>query len=67
MLDGQILLEEAVAEFEKLYIEKALARHGAHLSHTAATLGIHLNTLSRRIATHNQGHFRRLARKRRNR
>ena len=27
MLDGQIMLDEAVAEFEKLYIQKALARH----------------------------------------
>ena len=27
MLEGHILLDEAVAEFEKLYIKKALARH----------------------------------------
>ena len=26
MLEGQILLDEAMAEFEKLYIKKALAR-----------------------------------------
>jgi exonuclease VII small subunit len=35
MLDGQILLDEAVAEFEKVYIEKALARHRKHLTNTA--------------------------------
>jgi DNA-binding NtrC family response regulator len=50
MLDGQIMLDEAVAEFEKLYIQKALARHKEHLSRTAATLGIHRNTLSKRVA-----------------
>jgi Fis family transcriptional regulator, factor for inversion stimulation protein len=50
MLDGQILLDEAVAEFEKLYIQKALARHKKHLSNTAKILGIHRNTLSKRVA-----------------
>jgi DNA-binding NtrC family response regulator len=50
MLDGQILLDEALAEFEKLYIEKAMARHDEHISRTANVLGIHRNTLSKRIA-----------------
>jgi DNA-binding NtrC family response regulator len=50
MLDGQIMLDEALSEFEKLYIQKALARHKEHLSRTAATLGIHRNTLSKRVA-----------------
>ena len=50
MLDGRIMLDEALAEFEKLYIQKALIRHKAHLSRTAATLGIHRNTLSKRVA-----------------
>ena len=50
MLDGQILLDEAVAEFEKLYIEKALIRHRRHLSNTAKVLGIHRNTLSKRVS-----------------
>lgn len=49
MLDGQILLDEAVAEFERLYIEKALSRHQKHLSNTAKVLGIHRNTLSKRV------------------
>lgn len=52
MLEGQILLEEALAEFEKLYIKKALARHKQHISKTAAVLGIHRNTLSKRVATY---------------
>jgi DNA-binding NtrC family response regulator len=50
MLDGKIMLDEAVAEFEKLYIQKALARQKDHLSRTAAVLGIHRNTLSKRVA-----------------
>jgi transcriptional regulator with PAS, ATPase and Fis domain len=54
MLDGQILLEEAVGEFENLYIQKALRRHKQHLSNTAKVLGIHRNTLSKRVATYQQ-------------
>ena len=50
MLDGQIMLDEALTEFEKLYIQKALARHKEHLSRTAISLGIHRNTLSKRVA-----------------
>ena len=50
MLDGQIMLDEALAEFEKLYIQKALTRHKEHLSRTANVLGIHRNTLSKRVA-----------------
>ena len=50
MLDGQIMLDEALAEFEKLYIQKALSRHKDHLSRTAGILGIHRNTLSKRVS-----------------
>ncbi len=52
MLEGHILLDEAVGEFEKLYIQKALQRHQNHLSRTAAILGIHRNTLSKRVAAY---------------
>ena len=52
MLEGQILLDEAMAEFEKLYIKKALARHKQHISKTASALGIHRNTLSKRVASY---------------
>ncbi len=53
MLDGQIMLDEARDEFEKLYIQKALARHKNHLSRTATFLGIHRNTLSKRVTAYN--------------
>lgn len=49
MLDGHILLDEARHEFEKIYIQKALARHANHLSRTATTLGLHRNTLAKRL------------------
>ncbi|MCA1591463.1 MAG: hypothetical protein LC754_02180 [Acidobacteria bacterium] len=52
MLDGQIMLDEALSEFEKLYIQKALSRNKEHLSRTATTLGIHRNTLSKRVASY---------------
>jgi len=50
MLEGQILLDEALSEFEKLYIKKALAQNRQHLSKTAVILGIHRNTLAKRVA-----------------
>ncbi|HUR97547.1 MAG TPA: helix-turn-helix domain-containing protein [Pyrinomonadaceae bacterium] len=53
MLDGRILLDEAVTEFEKIYIQKALERNSDHLCNTAVALGIHRNTLSKRVASYN--------------
>ena len=50
MLEGHILLDEALSEFEKLYIKKALAKNRQHLSRTAIVLGIHRNTLAKRVA-----------------
>jgi transcriptional regulator with PAS, ATPase and Fis domain len=52
MLDGQILLAEALREFEKLYIKKALSRNKEHLSKTAKALGVHRNTISKRVAVY---------------
>lgn len=50
MIAGRIMLDEALAEFEKLYIQKALAQNKEHLSRTATALGIHRNTLSKRVS-----------------
>jgi DNA-binding NtrC family response regulator len=52
MLEGRILLDEAIGEFEKLYIKKALDKNKQHLSNTAMVLGIHRNTLAKRVATY---------------
>jgi len=49
MLDGHIMLDEALEEFEKLYIQKAYTRNKKRISHTAAALGIHRNTISKRV------------------
>jgi DNA-binding NtrC family response regulator len=54
MLEGQILLDEALSEFEKLYIKKALAKNQQHLSKTAVVLGIHRNTLAKRVAAYDR-------------
>jgi transcriptional regulator with PAS, ATPase and Fis domain len=53
MLDGHILLAEAVHEFENLYIKKALSRNKQHLSKTAKALGIHRNTISKHVGNAN--------------
>ena len=52
MLDGHILLDEALQEFEKLYIQKAFARNRKRISHTAEALGIHRNTISKRVSSY---------------
>jgi transcriptional regulator with PAS, ATPase and Fis domain len=54
MLDGQIMLNEALCEFEKVYIQKALERYDDHHSNTANALGIHRNTLSKRVSTYQE-------------
>lgn len=54
MLEGQILLDEALSEFEKLYIKKALDKNKQHLSKTAVILGIHRNTLAKRVALYDR-------------
>lgn len=54
MLDGQILLNEAMTEFEKIYIQNALNRCDRHLIKTAEILGIHRNTLSKRVAAYQE-------------
>lgn len=61
MLDGQILLDEAISEFEKLYIEKCLRRHNGHISKTAEVLGKHRNTLSKRITSYNKKSIKKMA------
>lgn len=54
MIEGQILLEEARDEFEKIYIQKALERHKNNFSKTAIALGIHRNTLAKRVACYQE-------------
>ena len=53
LLDGQILLREALEEFEKVLIEQALVRNRNHISRTADTLGVHRNTVAKKVAGYN--------------
>jgi DNA-binding NtrC family response regulator len=49
MIDRRIFFDEAVAEFEKRFIQAALARNRGNKTRAAETLGLHRNTLSRKI------------------
>lgn len=49
MITGGILFEEAVKEFEKKFILKVVSRNNNNLSKAADELGIHRNTLSKRV------------------
>lgn len=59
MLDGQILLNEAKNEFEKVFIEKALKRNKNRISKTADEIGIHRNTLSKRVSSYQTRNLKR--------
>ena len=50
LVDRGILLEEGIAEFEKRFIQKTLDQHQGNQSCAARALGIHRNTLSRKIS-----------------
>jgi DNA-binding NtrC family response regulator len=49
MIDKGILYEEARREFERRFITRALTRANGSLSRAAGLLGLHRNTLSRKI------------------
>jgi DNA-binding NtrC family response regulator len=55
MINHGILFDEAVKEFEKNFILKVLDRHNNNLSKAAEALGIHRNTLSKRILEYSNG------------
>ena len=49
MVDRGVQFEDAVREFERRFIARVLAREAGSLTETANTLGIHRNTLSRKM------------------
>ncbi|MFN0086275.1 MAG: helix-turn-helix domain-containing protein [Blastocatellia bacterium] len=55
MISRGILFDEAVKEFEKKFILSTLRRHNNNLSKAAAALGIHRNTLSKRLLEYQTG------------
>ena len=52
MVDKGVRFEDAAREFEKRFISRVLGRCEGSLTKTAEALGIHRNTLSRKIAEH---------------
>jgi len=56
MVERGILLEEAVQEFEKRFIKQALEQSGGNQSRAASILGIHRNTLSRKLGEYKLDH-----------
>jgi DNA-binding protein Fis len=56
MVDRGILFEEAVGEFEKRFIKRTLERADGNQCRAAKMLGIHRNTLSRKIGEYRLDH-----------
>ena len=50
MVDKDVQFEDAVREFEKRFISQVLGRCAGSLTKTAEALGIHRNTLTRKMA-----------------
>ena len=59
MVERGIPLEDAVTEFEKKFIKRVLEHQNGNQSRAAKILGIHRNTLSRKVDEYKLGHARR--------
>jgi Fis family transcriptional regulator len=58
MVERGILFDEAISEFEKRFIKRVLDRTNGNQSRAAELLGIHRNTLSRKVAQYKLDHRR---------
>ena len=61
MVERGILLEEALTEFEKKFIKRVLERSNGNQCRAAKVLGIHRNTLSRKVNEYKLDHVGRRA------
>ena len=52
MIERRIYLDEAVDEFEKKFIQTALTQTRGNQTKAAEVLGVHRNTLNRKISQH---------------
>ena len=52
MIERKIYLDEALGEFEKKFIQTALNKTRGNQTKAAVVLGVHRNTLNRKIAQH---------------
>jgi Fis family transcriptional regulator len=50
MLDKGVLYDDARREFEKMFISRALQRTRGNLGDAAGMLGLHRNTITRKMA-----------------
>jgi DNA-binding NtrC family response regulator len=50
MLDKGVLYEDARREFEKMFISRALQRTRGNLGDAAELLGVHRNTIARKVS-----------------
>jgi len=57
MVDRGILFDEAIGEFEKRFIKRTLERADGNQCRAAKMLGIHRNTLSRKIGEYKLDHL----------
>jgi Fis family transcriptional regulator len=58
MVERGILFDEAVGEFEKRFIKRVLEHTNGNQSRAAEVLGIHRNTLSRKMTEYKLDHGR---------
>lgn len=58
MVERGILFEEAIGEFEKRFIKRTLERAQGNQCRAARMLGIHRNTLSRKLGEYKLDHQR---------
>ena len=52
MIERHIYLDEALGEFEKRFIQTALSKTRGNQTKAAEVLGVHRNTLNRKITQH---------------
>ena len=67
MIEHGVYFEDAVAEFQRRFIQKVLARNDGNKSKAAEALGIHRNTLSRVMGEARTDNHRRRGRGKRSR
>ena len=49
MIEHGVHYEDAISEFQKRFLKKVLEKHNGNKSKAAEILGIHRNTLSRKV------------------
>ena len=52
MIERGVQFEDAVREFEKRFITRVLGRHDGSLTKTADALGLHRNSLTRKMTAY---------------